>query len=416
MVKLEGVCVMVDKITFETQKKQIEDPLKMKSAADEKNVIQEVDKIISDAIESGATEIHFEPEQEGYLIRARQGSMLKEVGKVQEKLKSNVANRLKVLGAMDITKNKIPQNGFFKIQKGDKKIELYVYILPTLYGESIVIKISYKVSATMRLNQLGMNPTVLNDYIKALAKGSGLYLITGPPGSGKRTTAYASILEVIKPHFLAMGFDPIIKYEIAGMIQGKPEEKSEFTFAEAISSLMKQEPDIAYIGDITNENEARATIQGAFAKRIVLARMTANDTINAIQNLVDMGVQPFLLAASLTAIINQRLIRKLCPACRVSYQVDEAIQRELGFKLPENARFFKAKGCPQCNNTGYLGVVALFELYRPSEELNKMIVAKETIQNIRAQAYKEGLISLKKDGISKVLMGLATLEDVLNSL
>lgn len=407
---------MADKITFENQKKQIEDNLKMKSSIDEKNVIQEVDKIISDAVEAGATAIHFEPEQEGYLIRARKGTLLNEVGRVQEKLKGNVANRLKVLGGMDITKSKIPQNGFFRIQKGERKIEMYVYILPTLYGESIVIKISYKISATMRLNQLGLNPNVLNEYKRALAKGSGLYLITGPPGSGKRTTAYASILEVIKPQSLAIGFDPIIKYEIPGMIQGKPEEKSEFTFAEGISSLMKQEPDIAYIGDITNENEARSTIQGAFAKRIVLARMTANDTINAIQNLVDMGVQPFLLAASLTAIINQRLIRKLCPVCRMPYPVDEAIQRELGFKLPDNARFFKPKGCPQCNNTGYHGVIALFELYRPSEELNKMIVAKETIQNIRAQAYKEGLISLKKDGISKALMGFATLEDVLNSL
>jgi len=134
---------------------------------------------------------------------------------------------------------------------------------------------------------------------------------------------------------------------------------------------MKQEPDIAYIGDITNEGEARATIQGAFAKRIVLARMTANDTINAIQNLVDMGVQPFLLAASLTAIINQRLIRKLCPVCKEGYKVSDAIQRELGFKLPENAMFYKAKGCQQCGNTGFSGVAALFELYRPSEELKQ---------------------------------------------
>lgn len=406
---------MVDKITFESQKKQLEDAAK-RSGVDEKGVIQEVDQIISDALENGATEIHFEPDAERYLIRARIGRFLKEVGTVSEKLKGNVANRLKVLGGMDITKSKIPQSGYFKITKGEKKVELYVYLLPTIYGESITVKISYKVSATMRLNQLGMNPTILNDYIKALAKGSGLYLITGPPGSGKRTTAYASILEVYKPNLLAMGFDPIIKYEIPGMVQGKPDEKSEFTFAEAIASVMKQEPDIAYIGDITNESEARATIQGAFAKRIVLARMTANDTINAIQNLVDMGVQPFLLAASLTSIINQRLIRKLCPSCREGYKVSEAIQREIGFKLPENAMFYRAKGCHQCGNTGYNGVVALFELYRPSEELNKMIVAKEPIQAIRNQAYKDGLVSLKKDGVAKALMGLTTLEDVLNSL
>lgn len=407
---------MADKMNFEPGRKAGDEQSKMKSAVDERNIIQEVDKIISEAIESGATEIHFEPDPEQYLIRQRNGAVLKEVGNVNEKMKGNVANRLKVLGGMDITKNKIPQNGFFKTQKGEKKLELYVHLLPTLYGEAIIIKISYKQSATKKLSQLGMNPSILADYQKALAKGSGLYLVTGPPGSGKRTTIYASILEIHKPSLLAMSFDPIVKYEVAGMVQGKPEERSEYTFAEAISSLMKQEPDIAYIGDIINESEARATIQGAFAKRVVLARMTANDTVNAIQNLVDMGLQPFLLAASMTAIINQRLVRKLCPACREAYPVDEAIQKELGLRLPENSKFYRAKGCPQCRNTGYSGVVALFELYRPSEELNKMIVAKESIQTVRAQAYKEGLISLKKDGIAKVLMGLATLEDVLNSI
>jgi type II secretory ATPase GspE/PulE/Tfp pilus assembly ATPase PilB-like protein len=407
---------MADKITFEPQKKTPEMDARLKSNVDERGVIQEVDTIIADAIESGATEIHFEPGLEGYTIRRREGSFLKEVGKVEDKLKGNVANRLKVLGGMDITKNKIPQSGFFKSQKGEKKLELYVHLLPTLYGEVIIIKISYKQSATMRLSQLGINPSVLTEYSKALAKGSGLYLITGPPGSGKRTTVYASILEIYKPNLLTLAYDPVIKYEVPGMVQGKPEERSEFTFGEAISALMKQEPDIAYIGDITCENEARVTIQGAFAKRVVLARMTANDTVNAIQNLVDMGIQPFLLAASLTATINQRLIRKLCPACREAYPVDNAIQIELGYRLPENSRFFKAKGCPQCENTGYSGVVAIFELYRPSEELNKMVVAKESIHAVRAQAYKEGLISLKKDGISKALMGLATLEDVLNSL
>jgi len=408
---------MADRITFEPQKKPLETAGGMvKNAADEKNVIQEVDKIIAEAIETNATEVHFEPGPEGYVIRRRVGTTLTEVGKVEDKLKGNVANRLKVLGGMDITKNKIPQSGFFKSQKGEKKLELYVHLLPTILGEAIIIKISYKQSATMRLGQLGIIPPVLAEYIKALAKGSGLYLITGPPGSGKRTTAYASILEIYKPNLLAMGYDPVVKYEIPGMVQGKPDERSEFTFAEAIYSLMKQEPDIAYIGDIINENEARATIQGAFAKRVVLARMTANDTVNAIQNLVDMGIQPFLLAASLTAIINQRLVRRLCPTCREPYAATESIQRELGFRLPDNSRFFKAKGCPQCQNTGYQGVVALFELYKPSEELNKMIVAKETIQSVRTQAYKEGLFSLKRDGIQKALGGMASLEDVLNSL
>jgi type II secretory ATPase GspE/PulE/Tfp pilus assembly ATPase PilB-like protein len=213
-----------------------------------------------------------------------------------------------------------------------------------------------------------------------------------------------------------MGFDPVVKYEIPGMVQGKPEEKSEFSFAEGISAVMKQEPDVAYIGDITCAEEARSAIQGAFAKRWVLCRMTANDTINALQNIIDMGVQPFLVAASLAALLNQRLLRRLCPNCREAYPVTEALQKELGFRLPEDAKFYKAKGCPSCEGTGYSGVVAVFEILIPSEEFNKLVVAKSPVQALRQQASKEGAVSLKMDGIRKAMSGLATLEDVLNSL
>jgi type II secretory ATPase GspE/PulE/Tfp pilus assembly ATPase PilB-like protein len=261
-----------------------------------------------------------------------------------------------------------------------------------------------------------MSPAVLTSYRKALSRTAGLYLVTGPPGSGKRTTIYASILEVLKPNMLSMGFDPVIKYELPGMIQGKPEDRSEFTFAEAILSLFQQEPDVAYIGDVLNEQEARATISGAFARRRVFARMTANDTVNAIQNIVDMGVQPFLMAASTAAVLNQRLLQRLCPSCRESYDSDEAIQKEVGLKLPPNARFFKARGCPACKGTGYAGVVAIYELYLPSEELNKMLVSKASVGEVRQRAVREGLISLKVDGVLKALAGYCTLEEVLNAL
>jgi len=407
----------MDKVLFESAKKSAEPTSQqMRGGADEKMVVQDVDQVIQDAVSEGANEIHFEPQADGLVIRVRNKGALKVVKEIPDKTKSNVVNRIKVLSGMDITKNRIPQSGFFKITMGEKKIELYSYVMPSIYGETLTIKVQYKQSATLRLDQLGLTPSMLGVFKKALARGSGLYLLTGPPGSGKRTTVYASILEVLQPHHSAMAFDPIVKYEIPGMVQGKPEEKAEFSFADGISALMKQEPDIAYIGDITCQEDARAAIQGAFAKRVVLCRMTANDSINAVQNITDMGVQPFLVAASLAAVLNQRLLRRLCPQCKEPYAVTDALQKELGFRLPDGTRFFRAKGCPTCENTGYAGVVAIFEVFVPSEESNKLIVAKAPVQSLRQQVAKEGGVSLKMDGIMKAMAGLATLEDVLNSL
>lgn len=408
---------MVDKVQFESARKAPElDQKQARSAAEDKSVIQEVDQVVAEAVAKEATDLHFEPQQEGLAIRMRVKNSLHTVKEIPDRMKSHVTNRLKVLSGMDITKTRIPQNGYFKMAIGEKKIELYTYVLPTLYGEAIVVKVQYKQSATMHLDQIGLSSAALSAYRKALARQSGFFLVTGPPGSGKRTTIYASILEVFKPDMLAMGFDPVVKYEVPGMIQGKPEERSEYTFADAIGALMKQEPDVAYIGEISNDLEARASIQGAFARRLVFARMTANDTVGAIHNLVDMGVQPFLVAAALAAVLNQRLLRRLCPSCREPYEPDEALQKEIGLRIPQNARFYRARGCPSCDNRGFTGLVAIYELYIPSEELNKMIVAKEAMHAVRQRAVREGLSSLKMDGILKALGGFCTLEDVLNAL
>jgi type IV pilus assembly protein PilB len=406
------------KVQFEVGKRQTAQDIKQAQAgADDRGIIQKVDEVMQQAVAEGATEIHFEPQADRLTVRIRIKQQLKSVSiDIEEAHKTNVINRLKVLSGMDITRTKIPQNGFFKLTIDDKKIELYAYIMPTLYGETVIVRVQYKQSATLRIGQLGMSPKVLPTFQKSLARGAGLYLVTGPPGSGKRTTVYSAILEVLTDDKLAMGFDPMIKYEIPGMVQGSIEDKSEFTFAEGIRALMKQEPDVAYIGDITSVEEARAAIQGAFAKRIVLCRMTANDCVNAIQNLLDMGIQPFLVAASVASIINQRLLRKLCPACRVPYPADADIQKEIGMRLKEGTKFYRAQGCAECENTGYVGVQTLFEVYAPSEELNKLIVAKESVQKVRHQALQEGLVSLKMDGILKAMHGLVTLEDVLNAL
>lgn len=393
------------------------DVRQMQAAAEDRGIVKQVDSIIEKAVQDGATEIHLEPHQNALVIRVRVGTDLHPVDlEVPENKITNVINRVKVLSSMDITRSKIPQAGFFKLTVDEKPLELYSNVLPTLYGEAVVIRVEYKQSATMTLDQLGMTAKVLGGFKKALSRGSGLYLITGPPGSGKRSTAYASLLEVHSPDKLTMGFDPVIKYEIPGMIQGKVEEKSEFTLAEAVDAMLKQEPDVAYIGDITCIEEATAAIQGAFSKRILICRMTSTDCVNAAQNLIDMGVQPFLVAASLTAITNQRLVRKLCSACRQAYPVDQNLQKVLGVRLREGSTFYRPGACDACDGTGYVGVQSIFELFVPSEELNKLLVAGEQVAEIRQQALKEGMVPLKMDGIGKAMHGLVAVEDVLNAL
>lgn len=407
---------MVDKFRFDSQKKSMTpDPAMQRPASEDKVVRKGVDDALTEAIEAGATDIYFEPMQDKLVIRMRKEGELSVLREIPESIRGNVTNRLKVLATMDFTKTHIPQGGFFKMASNEKSVELYAHLLPTLYGESIGINIQYKQSATMRLNQLGMAKKLLENYRKVLNHDTGLFLVTGPPGSGRRTTVYASILEVLNPGLFAMGYDPVVKYEIPDMVQGKLEEKSEFTFAEAVAAMFKLGPDIAYVGDIVNEAEAHATIHGSLAKRKVFGRMTANDSISAVQNFLDMGMQPFLVTAALVGVINQRLLPKLCPSCREAYPVDDILQKEIGYKLPQGTSFYRSKGCPACGNTGYKGVVGLYEIFIPNEEVRKMIVAKESPRVLR-KAVQEGMSTLKQDGVRKAMAGYCTIEEVLNVL
>lgn len=382
---------------------------------DDKGYSKKVDDFILTAIKREATDIHFEPLQECLQVRIRINGMMEKIDEMPINALHNVINRIKVLSSMDITKSKIPQEGYFKYN-AEKPIEIYSYIFPCIYGERAVLKLQYKRSIALNLNELGLQASTLESLKKALSMQNGLILVVGPPGNGKATTLYAILNYLNTPNKNLMSFETTIKYNLPNLTQGKPDEKIDYTFVSGVKAMMEQEPDVALVGDISSLDVARIIIHSAFYKRIVLARLTANDSINAISYLIDMGIQPFLVTAALNTILAQRLIRRLCDYCKEAYQPSPSLLKEIGYKLRPDIQFYKANGCEKCMNSGYSGLIGIFELFTPSEELNELIIAKESRKTLIEAAIGSGFIPIKKDGIIKAASGLTTIEEVLNSI
>jgi type II secretory ATPase GspE/PulE/Tfp pilus assembly ATPase PilB-like protein len=407
---------MDPKFKFETVKKDApQNPMAAKPV-DDRGAIQEVDETLAAAAEIGAKEVHFDPLVDKLVVRQRLKEGLVFVKDIEERLKSNVVNRVKVLSGMDITKNRIPQTGYMKLTAGEQKIEIYTSVSPAIYGEKLTVKFQYRQESQFKIETLGFAQKTLALFKKAIERPNGLILISGPPGSGKRTTAYACLNHLNAVQKLLLSIDSMIKYEIPGMVQVKRDDKCEFKFSDGVRSVMEQEPDVCYIGEMNDPEVARLAVQGGFSRRIVLGRMSANNSVNAIQSIIDMGVPPFLVIGSLIASLNQRLVRRLCSACKSPYEPSPALIAELGMRFAPGTQLFKAVGCAQCENRGYQGQIALFELYLPNEELAEMFISRAPVKDILKRAAEVSLVPLKFEGAQKAASGFVAIEDVLNAI
>lgn len=383
-------------------------------------------KIVSTVLEfsmkSRASDVHIEAEEGRTKVRYRIDGILQEKLSLPKTIHEALVSRIKILSEMKIDEKRIPQDGRFTFKIGNDEVDLRVSTLPTVNGEKVVMRLLKKTGGIPNLLELGLRGPQLREVEDAILKPYGIILITGPTGSGKTTTLYSILSRLNKPSVNIMTLEDPVEYQITGINQVQINPQAGLTFATGLRSFLRQDPNIILVGEIRDKETTTLAIQAALTGHLVFSTLHTNDSSTAIPRLIDLGAEPFLIASVLTAAIAQRICRKICSSCKKSYepiaQVKENIKTVLGPLLSKNyenqpLKLYKGEGCQECNQTGYLGRVAIFEVLRVTPTINKMILQQESAKNIEEYAKKEGLIMMKQDGYLKSLEGITTIEEVL---
>ncbi|HEY9069644.1 MAG TPA: ATPase, T2SS/T4P/T4SS family [Candidatus Ozemobacteraceae bacterium] len=384
------------------------------SAADQANIIQLVNLIIMRAIKEKASDIHIEPDDTVMRTRFRIDGMLQEVMALPKNLEAATISRCKVMAELDIAEKRVPQDGRIKLNHEGREIDLRVSTYPTLRGEKIVMRILDKTRVLFGLEELGFADDVLIKYSTLLAKPNGIILVTGPTGSGKTSTLYASLMRIKDPVINIVTIEDPVEYQLAGINQGQINPKAGFSFAGGLRSILRQDPDVIMVGEIRDYDTAEIAIRAALTGHLVFSTLHTNDAAGAMTRLIDMGTEPFLVASSIIGVMAQRLCRLICESCKKEFVPSAGIIKHS--KLLYQAgktHVFTGEGCEHCNKTGYKGRTTINELLIPNERIKELIVEKSPTSVIKNEAMKQGMRTLRQDGLSKVLRGLTTLEEVI---
>jgi type IV pilus assembly protein PilB len=384
------------------------------AAAADAPVVKLVNSLISDAVGRGASDIHLEPYEKQLRVRFRIDGQLHEMMSPPFKMKNAITSRLKIMAELDIAERRVPQDGRIKIRMHGKPIDLRVSTLPTIFGEKVVMRILDQSNLEIDLARLGFHPTALGRFLNAIESPYGMVLVTGPTGSGKSTTLYSALQKINKIHSNIMTCEDPVEYNIHGINQVNVQEEIGLTFAAALRAFLRQDPNIIMVGEIRDLETASIGTKAALTGHLVLSTLHTNDAASSINRLVDMGIEPFLVSSSVLLIIAQRLVRRLCPKCKRPGTIHEEVLRELGImENPDELTLMEAKGCPACNDTGYKGRVGVYEVMEISPALREMIVDRASNVEIKTQAIKEGMLTLRMDGLEKFKSGLTSLEEIL---
>ena len=389
------------------------DAKKLKGIVEEPVVIKLVNLIIMKAVQERASDIHIEPEEEVLKTRFRVDGMLHESSSPPKYLQSAVISRIKIMANLDIAERRKPQDGRFSLKAEGRGIDVRVSCMPTIYGENVVLRLLDASSALLGLDQLGFSKAILNEYNKLITRAYGIILVTGPTGSGKTTTLYASLDKINTREKNIVTIEDPVEYKLPGIRQIQVDTNVGLTFANGLRSILRQDPDIIMVGEIRDLETAEIAIQAALTGHLVYSTLHTNDATSAVTRMIDMGVEPFLVSSSVVGILAQRLVRKICEGCKEKYEPTEEMLKDIGLSKKQSVAFYRGKGCPKCMNTGYKGRISIYELMLPDDKIRNAIVAKSQADEIRKLARSTGMITLMEDGVEKVKAGITTVEEVL---
>ncbi|TMQ67544.1 MAG: type IV-A pilus assembly ATPase PilB [Candidatus Eisenbacteria bacterium] len=383
--------------------------------ADEAPIVKLVNSLIADAVRKGASDIHIEPYERTMRVRFRIDGVLQEMMAPPFKFKAAIISRLKIMAELDIAERRVPQDGRIKIKVLNRTIDLRVSALPTIFGEKIVMRILDKSNLNIDLEKLGFEPRSMKEFVAAIANPYGMVLVTGPTGSGKTTTLYSALSRINTPEVNVMTAEDPVEYNLDGINQVLVHEDIGLTFGAALKAFLRQDPNIIMVGEIRDLDTASIAVKAALTGHLVLSTLHTNDAPSAIGRLVDMGIEPFLVASSVNLVLAQRLVRRVCAGCKRPITLSDEVLDELQLDPNEvkNATLFEGEGCVDCSNTRYRGRQGVYEVMAMTPRIRDLVLERAAAGEIKKAAIEEGMLTLRRDGLQKLKRGLTTAEEIL---
>lgn len=412
---------MVEKAEKETAREKIKfeisglDKLdELPESAEAAPVIKVVDTLIQEALKSRASDIHFEPFADRVRIRLRIDGIMHEFFALPKKIQNAVLTRLKIMSTLDITQKRLPQDGRFKIKTIEgKEIDFRVSVLPTTFGNKVVLRVLDKSNLSVGLDQLGFSPKPLCLFKESVAKPYGMILLTGPTGCGKSTTLYSILTQLNSTDRHIVTIEDPVEYQIERITQIQTKAEIGLTFASGLRAVLRQSPDIIMVGEIRDGETADIAVKAALTGELVLSTLHTNDAASAITRLIDMGVEPFLIASSVILIVAQRLCRKICPNCKEPCAIPPDVLTKAGINASHDTVFYHGKGCNKCNHSGYYGRMGIPEVLKVDEHIKEMIIQGASSNKIKEYAHSQGMSTLRENGLEKFVCGETTIEEIL---
>jgi type IV pilus assembly protein PilB len=376
----------------------VEERLELRESADDAPTIKLVRSIIAQAVEQGASDVHFDPEPDGFQVRFRIDGVMADAAQVPRRMVSSVVSRIKILANLDIAERRLPQDGRIGLTIDSRHIDLRVVVLPLVDAESVVLRILDSGSAPLTLEDLGMQQADRERFNLSLGQSHGGVLACGPTGAGKSSTLYAALLSIATREKTIITIEDPVEYRLEGIRQVQVNEKTGMTFATGLRSMMRADPDVLMVGEIRDADSAHIAVEAALTGHLVLSTLHTNDAPSAVSRLTDMGIEPFLVASAVDCVVAQRLARKLCEHCKQP--------------SPDTPGTFEPQGCVRCGNTGYKGRIGLFEVMRITPEMHHLVVERASVERMTQLAVEQGMRRLREDGMDKVRAGITSAAEV----